>query len=235
MKKILFSFLSLAFLYLTILSCNQTKTEDLQPVLTDNQQFTFENDKKQLSRFSSLLHYSKLTSGKINGNEISFTAQKLENEKFNFSISKSETIITVKTDFKNPNSTVEFDILNKTVKIQTGAENVTLLEGYDPKKLSSTVYELLVHSSVMVIEVTDFELNKKTKALSKNRVQQQCGGVGVGGGRSLAASRSLAIADQCSCGSSLGTDCACVVGDFICICITWRECTCAGGMCGDIQ
>lgn len=114
-------------------------------------------------------------------------------------------------------------------------KEIVLEKGFDPDKLSKSCFNFLLNASVMVLETTDFELNKQTIAMSKNRPKTMCGGVGIGGGKSLATIRSLGVADQCSCGKSLGTDCACVVGDFLCVCITWRECDCAGGFCGDVQ
>lgn len=238
MSTIVKSALVISVILTTFFSCSKNSKEDFQPVTSpsDEKVYTFLSEKKNLSKFASLLHYSRLSSGKLLSNQkIAFVAEKVEGEKINYEISQSTDKILVKIKSLDEDGFVEYNKLSSKIIININNSEVTLEKGFDSDKLPKYQFEFLLNASVMLIETTDFELNKQTIALSKNRPKTMCGGVGIGGGKSLATNRSFGIAGQCSCGKSLGTDCACVVGDFLCICITWRECDCAGGYCGDVQ
>jgi hypothetical protein len=67
MNTIVKTALSISLILVTIVSCNKNNHEDLSPSTTSSNEkvFTFSSEKNSLSRFSNLLHYSKLSNGKL--------------------------------------------------------------------------------------------------------------------------------------------------------------------------
>jgi hypothetical protein len=235
---------SIAFLSIIaiLLACDRNIKEPLAlSNLKGSDVFTFSNEKKDLSSFSSLLNYTKFKAGELkNETTISFIAERANKEDVSYQVIKnSEGMhISAQSIFnKNDNSSIEFNTKLRTLSLKYGEDEVVLTEKSDLNKLSSIQYKLLLNAIAITLETTDFDLNQKTQLLKKTRVQQTCGFVGVGFGKSIASSRSSSQspADQCTCSKSQGTDCGCAWGDFLCVCVTWKECSCSNGMCGDLQ